>query len=145
GENERLQSALRAQASSGTLIKSFSLLTIVIGVASVLLLAAVQRRSEIGIMRSMGISRPAIRRIFQLQGLLIGFFGSVVGAFGGWLFCQVLLTLTRRPDGTTSFPVDPSQGEYGTAIALATLASVLAAILPARAASKVDPVEVIQQ
>ena len=143
-ENQRLQGALRAQGTTGSLIKFFSLLTILIGVASVLLLAAVRRRSEIGIMRSMGVGRPSIRRIFQLQGFLIGLFGSSLGAFGGWLFCVLLLTLTRRPDGSAALPVDPALGEYGTAITLATLASVFAAILPARAAAKVDPVEVIQ-
>ncbi|MEM1179610.1 MAG: ABC transporter permease [Acidobacteriota bacterium] len=144
-ENQRLQSAIRSQGSTGSLIKFFSLLTILIGVASVLLLAAVRRRAEIGIMRSMGVGRAAIRRIFQIQGLLIGLIGSCLGALGGWLFCLFLLQITRRPDGTTSFPVDPALGEYGTAIGLATLFSVVAAILPARAAAKVDPVEVIQQ
>lgn len=144
-ENQRLQGALRAQGTTGSLIKFFSLLTILIGVASVLLLAAVRRRSEIGIMRSMGVGRPSIRRIFQLQGFLLGLFGSGLGAFGGWLFCVLLLTLTRQPDGSAALPVDPALGEYGTAITLATAASVFAAILPARAAAKVDPVEVIQQ
>lgn len=144
-ENQRLQAALRSQGTTGTLIKFFSLLTILIGVASVLLLAAVRRRSEIGILRSMGVSRSSIRRIFQLQGFLIGLLGSGFGAFGGWLFCVLLLELTRQPDGSTALPVDPALGEYGTAITLATVASVVAAILPARAAAKVDPVEVIQQ
>lgn len=144
-ENQRLQEALRAQGTTGDLIKFFSLLTILIGVASVLLLAAMRRRSEIGILRSMGVSQGSVRRIFQLQGLLIGFFGSGLGALGGWLFCVLLLQLTRQPDGSTALPVDPALGEYGTAITLATLASVFAAILPARAAAKVDPVEVIHQ
>ncbi len=144
GENERLQQALRAQGTTGDLIKLFSLLTIVIGVASVLLLAAVRRRQEIGIMRGMGISRGSVRQIFQLQGFFIGLLGSSAGALGGWLFCQALLALTTRPDGSAALPVDPALGEYGTAILLATTASTLSAILPARAAARVDPLEVIQ-
>lgn len=144
-ENKRLQDALRAQGTTGDLIKFFSLLTIIIGVASVLLLAAVRRRSEIGILRSMGVSSASVRRIFQLQGFLIGFFGSGIGAFFGWLFCVLLLELARRPDGSSALPVDPALGEYGTAILLATVASTLASILPARAAAKIDPVEAIQQ
>ena len=55
------------------------------------------------------------------------------------------MRVTMRPDGTPGLPVDPTQGEYSIAITLATLAGAVAAILPARAASKVDPVEVIQQ
>ncbi len=142
--NARLQDALRAQGSTGSMIKVFSLLTIVIGVASVLLLAAVRRRGEIGIMRSYGISRGSISRIFQLQGFLLGLIGSGIGAAGGYGFCVLLQALTRRPDGTFGLPVDPALGEYGTAMLLATVASTLAAILPARSAAKIDPVEALQ-
>lgn len=142
-ENTRLQGALRAQGTTGDMIKVFSLLTILIGVASVLLLAAVRRRAEIGIMRSMGVSKGSIRRIFQLQGLFIGLFGSTLGAAGGWLFCRLLMEVTEQPDGSVALPVDPALGEYDTAILLATACATFAAILPARAAAKIDPVEAI--
>lgn len=142
-ENARLQSALRAQGTTGDLIKVFSLLTILIGVASVLLLAAMRRRSEIGILRSMGVSKGSIQRIFQLQGFFIGLFGSSLGAAGGWLFCRLLLEVTEQPDGSVALPVDPALGEYSTAIGLATLCATLASILPARAAARIDPVEAI--
>lgn len=144
-ENERLKEALRAQRSSGNLIKAFSLATIVIGVASALLLSALRRRPEIGILRSFGVSRRSVSAIFLLQGLLLGLLGSLLGAAGGWLFCRILLAATLRPDGTAALPVDPARGEYVAAVALATLAGTLAAILPARQAQRTDPVEVIQQ
>lgn len=143
-ENARLQSALRAQGSTGTLIKIFSLAAILVGVASTLLLAAVRRRAEIGILRSFGVSKRQISTIFVLQGLGVGLAGSVIGALGGWSFCWLLLRLTLGPDGEPALPVAPSEGEYGRAILLATGASVVAAILPARSAANVDPVEVIQ-
>lgn len=144
-ENRRIQEGLRAQGTTGSLIKVFSLMTIVIGVASVLLLAAVRRRSEIGILRSFGVSSAQISRIFLLQGLLIGLIGSIVGSAGGWAFCTTIVVATRRADGSPALPVDPALGEYGTAILLATLASTLAAIFPARAAAATDPYEVIHQ
>lgn len=143
--NERLQEALTAQGRSGALIKAFSLLTIVIGIASVLLLSAVRRQGEIGILRSFGVSKLSVSIIFWLQGLLLGLLGSSAGAALGWLFCRLLLALTRGPDGEAALPVDPARGEYGTAVLLATLAGAAAAILPARRAASVDPVEVIQQ
>lgn len=142
--NERLQEALVAQGRSGSLIKAFSLLTIVIGIASVLLLSVVRRQGEIGILRSFGVSKLSVSAIFWLQGLLLGLSGSSAGAALGWLFCRLLLALTRGPDGEAALPVDPARGEYGTAIVLATLAGAAAAILPARRAASVDPVEVIQ-
>lgn len=144
-ENRRIQEGLRAQGTTGSLIKIFSLLTIVIGVASVLLLAAVRRRAEIGILRSFGVSTGAISRVFLLQGFLIGLVGSVLGSLGGWGFCTLIVVATQRADGTPALPVDPALGEYGTAILLATVASTLAAIFPARAAAQTDPYEVIHQ
>ncbi|MFN8580417.1 MAG: FtsX-like permease family protein [Gemmatimonadaceae bacterium] len=144
-ENARLQDALRAQASSGNLVKAFAILLIVIAVASQLLLSANRRRSEIGIMRSMGVSRGSVTGMFLTQGFLIGIIGSCLGAMLGYGFAAFLKALTLRPDGTHSLPIEPALGEYAVAITVATLASSLAAILPARVASRVDPVEVIQQ
>ncbi len=144
-ENRRLQDGLRSQGMTGDLIKMFSLLIIVIGVASKLLLAAVRRSSEIGIMRSMGVSKKSIMIIFVLQGLFLGLLGSSIGAGLGWVFCEFLRVATLRPDGRPGLPIAPELGEYGLAVLLATIFSTLAAILPARAAAKVDPVEVMHQ
>jgi lipoprotein-releasing system permease protein len=144
-ENARLQDALRAQGSTGDLVKFFAILLIIIAVASQLLLSANRRKAEIGIMRSMGVSRGSVTWIFLLQGLLIGALGSSVGAGLGYGFAEFLKAATLRPDGTQGLPIIPALGEYGLAITIATIASTLAAILPARVASRVDPVEVIQQ
>jgi lipoprotein-releasing system permease protein len=144
-ENARLQDALDAQGNTGDLVKFFAVLLIVIAVASQLLLSAVRRKAEIGIMRSMGVSRASVTAIFLCQGLLIGLFGSLLGAALGYGFANLLAQLTLRPDGTLGLPVDPALGEYGRAVLLATVAATLAAILPARVASRTDPVEVISQ
>jgi lipoprotein-releasing system permease protein len=144
-ENRRLQDAMRSQSSTGNLIKAFSMLTIVVGVASVLLVAAVRRRSEIGIMRSMGVTQRSVVAIFVLQGFLLGAAGSVLGAGVGFLFGRFLQIIGANPAGRPTFPIDPSQGEYLPAILLATFCCSLAAVLPARSAAKVDPVEAIQQ
>lgn len=144
-ENARLQDALTAQGNTGDLVKFFAILLIIIAVASQLLLSALRRKSEIGIMRSMGVSRTSVTAVFLCQGLLIGLFGSGVGALLGFGFAKFLARVTLRPDGTQGLPIDPALGEYGLAIAIATIASTLAAILPARVASRTDPVEVINQ
>ena len=142
--NAQLFVALNSQAQSGNLIQIFSLVTIVIGVSSALLLTTYRRRGEIAIMRSMGVSRNFIVTIFILQGLFIGLLGAGIGAWAGYGFCTFLADISRRTDGS-AFPIDPAQGGYMAVIILTTLGSVLAAILPARAASKVDPVEVLNQ
>lgn len=144
-ENQRLQDALKAQGNTGDLVKFFAVLLIIIAVASQLLLSALRRRSEIGIMRSMGVSRASVTSIFVTQGFLIGLLGSTVGAALGYAFSTFLALATTRVDGSSGLPIDPALGEYWTAIAIATVAATLAAVLPARIASGVDPAEVIQQ
>lgn len=140
--NERIEDALRSQASTGTVIKGFSLLLTIVGVSSALLLTTFRRRPEIGIMRAMGVSRRFIVGVFILQGILVGLTGSSMGAAVGWAFCEGL-SLLRHPDGRPLLPIDPALGGYPEAVLLTTAAAALAALLPARAASRVDPVQVI--
>ncbi len=141
--NAQLLSGLRAQANSGNLIKAFALITIVIGVASALLLSTYRRRPEIGIMRAMGASRGFVVLVFVTQGALIGLLGGMIGAAIGFAALSPFpLPENAEPGG---FPIDVRQGAYGLAISLTALGAILASILPARSASRVDPVSVIGQ
>lgn len=141
--NASLLDGLKAQAQSGDLIKGFAMVTIIIGVASALLLSTYRRRSEIGIMRAFGASRGFVIAVFVLQGALIGILGGLIGAGLGYL----ALSPFPPPSATSSggLPVDVRQGAFGLAITLTAIGAILASILPARAASRVDPVTVIGQ
>jgi lipoprotein-releasing system permease protein len=140
--NQRLREALEGQGNSGNIIKMFTLITIIVGVASALLLTTFRRRPEIGIMRSFGISQRFVLSVFMLQGALIGIIGSLVGCFLGWGFSTLLAS---AGNGARRLPVDPSLGQYDVALLLAAAASIAAALWPARAASRIDPVEAISQ
>lgn len=140
-ENSQLFEGLNAQARTGTIIKAFSLVTIIVGVASAMLLSIVRRQSEIGIMRAMGASKGLVISIYVLEGSLIGLVGAVVGAVVAWV---VLLTLPPVSEVTSGgLPIDRQQGDFLLAIVLTTLAATLASILPARRAARIDPVEAI--
>ena len=141
--NEQLLSGLDAQARSGDIIKGFALLTIVIGVASALLLSTYRRRSEIGIMRAMGASKGFVVMVFLTQGGLIGLVGGLVGAGLGWLALSPFPPPGEIEAG--GFPIDVAQGGFGIAIAHTVAGALIASVLPARAAAKVDPVQVIAQ
>lgn len=142
--NARLQEGLRAQASTASMIKGFSLLTIAIGVASTLFLSVMRRRSEIGILRSFGIGRAAIVRAFVLQGALIGALGALAGIALGFGFAHALLAISLQATGAPSIPIDPARGEYLRAVMLALVTSGLAAVLPAWSAANTDPLQAIQ-
>lgn len=140
-DNSQLFEGLDAQARTGIIIKAFSLVTIVVGIASAMLLSIVRRQSEIGIMRAMGASKGLVISIFVLEGTLIGLVGAIVGAVIAWLALLPLPPVTEVRSG--GLPIDRAQGDFLLAITLTTLAAMLASILPARNAARIDPVEAI--
>ncbi len=140
-ENAQLFEALDAQARTGTVIKAFALVSIVIGIASAMLLSIVRRRGEIGIMRAVGVSRRFVLGVFVLEGTLIGAAGAVAGALTAWLALIPFPPLAEVEGG--GLPVDRAQGDYLLAIALTSVAAALASLLAARQATRVDPVEAI--
>jgi lipoprotein-releasing system permease protein len=140
---EQLMEALNAQAQTGYFLKTFALITIVIGVASALLLSTYRRRPEIGIMRAMGAGRGFVVFVFVTQGALIGLMGGITGAGLGYLALLPFPTRDAFRPGT--LPLDITQGSYGLAITLTVCGAILASILPARSAARVDPVTAIGQ
>jgi len=139
----QLMEALSAQAQTGYFLKTFALITIVIGVASALLLSTYRRRPEIGIMRAMGAGRGFVVFVFVTQGALIGLMGGLSGAALGYL--ALLPFPSRDAFRSGTLPIDITQGSYGLAITLTVIGAILASILPARAAARVDPVTAIGQ
>ena len=139
----QLLDALKAQAQTGYILKTFAMITIIIGVASALLLSTYRRRPEIGIMRAMGAARWFVLVVFVSQGALIGLMGGLLGAGLGYL--ALLGFPTREEFVPGNLPIDIRQGAYGMAILLTTIGAIAASILPARGAARVDPVTAIGQ
>src|SRR5690606_13018829 len=104
-------------------------------------LSTYRRQSEIGIMRAMGASQGFVVLVFVIQGALIGLAGGLLGAGLGYLS----LLPFPPPEATSGggLPVDYRQGAYGAAIVLTLIGAVAAAIWPASAASRIDPVKAI--
>ena len=140
-DNAQLFEGLDAQARTGTIIKAFALITIVIGIASAMLLSIVRRQSEIGVMRAMGASKAMVVSIFVLEGTLIGLVGAFAGAALAWIVLAPLPPISAIESG--GLPIDQGQGDFLLAIALTTIAAALASVLPARRAARIDPVEAI--
>ena len=143
-KNTSLQGALDSQGRTGNFIQAFALIAIIISIASALLLTTYRRRAEIGIMRAAGISRSFVAGVFVLQGVFIGMIASFIGALAGYQLCVLLATL-KGTNGRPLLPIAPSEGGYLLVITLTILGAALAAIMPARAAAAIDPVEAIQQ
>jgi putative ABC transport system permease protein len=114
-------------------------------------IAVTQRRAEIGILRALGATRGQIRTLFLGESAIAGLIGSAIGIGFGLLMAQGLTA------GTNAF-MESVMGVSAnadhmlvqpwllvTAATLGVLTSMLAAFLPARNASRVDPIKALQK
>ncbi len=137
--NGQLLNALRSQTMTTQMIRVFVALSVIFGIASVLAVSVVQRTREIGILRAMGSSQQQILRVFLLQGGLLGLAGSLLGVAVGFTLVQVFNGLGER---LFLIRLEPSM--VLSAIAIATAAGVIAAMVPARRAANYDPAVAIR-
>jgi lipoprotein-releasing system permease protein len=142
--NAELLSALRSQASSSTVIQLFVILAVAIGIASVLVVSVIQRSRDIGILRAMGTSRGRITRVFLLQGALVGVGGSVLGSGFGAALALGFGHAVTDASGAPLLPIVLDARLFLSSAAVATATGLLAALLPARRAAKLDPATAIR-
>jgi len=142
--NASLVSALNAQSVSTTLIRVVVMVVVVLGIASVLVVSVVQKRREIGILRAMGATRGQVLRIFLLQGAVVGAVGSALGVVLAVVLIFLFTTFVRGSDGLPLFAITLAPDLALRIAALATACGVLAAVVPARSAAKLDPAQAIR-
>ena len=142
--NAQFVTALTSQRVSSNVIRFFIALSVAFGIASVLVVSVIQRGKEIGILRAMGATQAQMRRIFLLQGGIVGFFGSLLGSGLAWGFLMLWQLLARNPDGTPMFVIGVEPGLVALAAGGASLVGILSALLPARRAAQLDPVVAIR-
>ena len=142
--NAQLVSALNAQSISTAVIRGVVLVVVVLGIASVLVVSVVQKRREIGILRAMGTTRGQVLRVFLLQGAAVGALGSVGGVLLSWAMVVMFTSFVRGPDGNALFDISLTWQDALAAALTATVCGVLAAVVPARSASRLDPAQAIR-
>ncbi len=142
--NNQFFLGLNAQTMSSQLIRLCVALSVAAGIASVLVVSVVQRSRDIGILRAMGGSRGQVRRVFLIQGALVGLLGSLMGSALAGLLVLGWQYVAKNPDGTPLFPVVLNLSLVLWASLLATLTGLVAAVTPAVRAARLEPVEAIR-
>ncbi len=141
--NTELLSGLSAQNSSKTMIQFFVVLSVALGIASILIVSVVQKSREIGILRAVGTPARRILAIFLIQGGVLGVAGSFIGSALGVLFAKLFEIMTADASGTPRFPVQVDVSLLLGTMALATGVGLMAAVIPARRAARLDPAAAI--
>lgn len=143
-QNEQLLSGLNGQSVSSLMIQVFVVISVVLGIASVLAITVLQKSKQIGILKAMGIRNAQASRIFLYQGLILGVLGGLLGVALGYGLAFSFTKFAVRPDGTpvVALLIDPNF--FALSFLIAVAASSIASLIPARRSSRLNPIEVIK-
>jgi putative ABC transport system permease protein len=132
-----------------TLISGIALLVATIGIANTMVMAIYERTREIGILKAMGASRGEIRRMFMMEAGFIGLIGGVIGLLLGWLvglglnqIIPIYLRYRELPVRGNFFVVTLALA--AGVIVFATFIGLVAGLLPAQRAAKLDPLQALR-
>ena len=133
---------------------AYIVLCLIIAVASFNLLGSLtmtvlEKRRDIGILKSMGASSESLRKIFALQGLFVGIVGTIAGTIFGLLivYLQYRYHLVALDTSIYIIPAMPVEVHITDVIVIAIAAiglCSLASRLPAKRAATLDPVKAIR-
>ncbi|HHT19965.1 MAG TPA: ABC transporter permease [Tissierellia bacterium] len=143
-DNIALLSGLNGQSISSYMIQVFVMISVLLGIASVLAITVIQKSRQIGILKAMGIRDSKASLIFLFQGLLLGIAGAILGILLGLGLAYAFTRFALSPDGTPIVPLVIDPGFIALSALFAITVSTLAALIPARKSSQLNPIEVIR-
>ncbi|MBI5661449.1 MULTISPECIES: ABC transporter permease [Ignavibacterium] len=133
---------------------AYILLSLIIAVASFnilgsLSMSVLEKKRDIGIMKSFGVTENSILKIFLNEGILIGIFGTMFGVIIGYFVCWLQINYNIYPLDPTmykidSLPLEIRVSDFFFVAGASMLLTFLAALFPARRAAKVDALQSIK-
>jgi lipoprotein-releasing system permease protein len=118
-------------------------------IVSSLIMMVMEKTRDIAILKAMGATTARIRKIFVLEGLMIGVSGTILGLFGGFLLCALLkkykfIELPPSVYYIPTLPVQVNALDVWLIAFAAILISLIATIYPSRQAAKLDPADALR-
>ncbi|HZO07290.1 MAG TPA: FtsX-like permease family protein, partial [Solirubrobacterales bacterium] len=104
------------------------------GIANTLALSIHERTRELGMLRAIGMSRRQVRTMIRYEAVITALIGAILGMVLGIIFAVLIAQPLKDEGFTLSFPV----GQLILLLVFAAIAGVVAAIPPARRASRLD-------
>jgi putative ABC transport system permease protein len=121
-----------------------------VGLANIMLVSVTQRTREIGILKSIGATRGEILLQFLFEAMTIVTFGGLLGVLIGWAATAGIGTLPllgplfKDDSGTGDIHLHISQFAVVTSTLVLELVGLVAGLLPALKASRLDPIEALR-
>ncbi len=147
--NHNLFSALKLEKTVMFIILALIVLVAAFNIASTLIMMVMEKTKDIAILKAMGATDRSIRKIFVLNGMIIGAIGTLLGTGIGFILCSLLkkYKFIELPGDVYYLTTLPVQLETLDVVIIASSALIicfLATLYPANQASKLDPVEAIR-
>lgn len=134
---ERLDSLFMTIDFVGYIIAFFSLLVGGFGIANIMFVSVKERTKIIGLKKAIGAKRAAILTEFLIEATTLCLIGGMIGI-------AIVLLLSLVLTYGAGFPVTLSFKNFVTGMSVSTFVGILSGYIPARAASKLDPVVAIR-
>ena len=143
-----LQQVFRVLYAFLGIFGSLALTVASIGIVNTLVMAILERRREIGIMKAIGASDADVKKLFFAEAGAMGILGGIVGVALGWAIGQVINFGTNIYLKSQSIPPEHFWAVplwlVGFAIGFAFLVSLISGLYPASRAAKLDPVQALR-
>ncbi len=148
--NRNLFTWMKLEKTVMFLILALIVLVAAFNIVSTLFMVVLEKRRDIGVLKTMGAAPGVVLRVFLLEGLLIGGLGTALGtALGGLLIAVLQRYPFVRLPGDVYFierlPVRAEAGDFAAVILAAVVLCVAAAWYPAWQAARLDPIEAIRR
>lgn len=123
-----------------TVLLLFAVLIALLGITNTLALSIIERTREVGLLRAVGMTRTQVRAMIRWEALLIAALGAVLGISLGVGFAAMAV---RALAATATIGFMIPAGQLAAYLAVAGVAGVLAGLLPARRAARLDVLDSI--
>lgn len=123
------------------------LLVAAFGIYNIISTVVFEKTRDIAILKSLGFTEGDIQRLFLVQGLIAGVLGAVLGSVLGRIMIAGLAQVrfqTETPAGNDRFILALDWRIFAVASAFAVLSAGIAAVIPARRAARLDPVQIVR-
>jgi lipoprotein-releasing system permease protein len=155
--NKNLFAALRLEKIAMFIILVLIVLVAAFNIISTLIMVVMEKNKDIAILKSMGVPSKGVLKIFIIEGLVIGFVGTILGTILGLGAAFNLEKITGFVENLFGFKILASDVYYidklpsqvnpldvGLIVITAILISLLATLYPSWRASKLDPAEALR-
>ena len=147
--HQELYSVMQIERWTAYIILSLIIAVATFNILGSLSMSVIEKKRDIGILRSMGATENSVLKIFMFEGLLIGIIGTLLGVIIGYAVCYIQIHFNIYPLDPSqykidSLPIEVRLPDFFFISGASMLLSFLASLIPAKRAAKVNPISAIK-